>query len=335
MTYSHSQASLFADELTSSQDQPLANPSAKPESEKVQTMSGISFQSFFEWWQKSSHASLSLKTFMGCLVSNLDKYSRTITHHWKVKATPSKRYVFQLQPSMPRTDEIGCGLLLTPRTNEHVEDRERFVERNGDRTAGCFPNLATQVSSFLLTPSTVNIEPTGDRRAKRTAYRASVGRKDCPGGLAEQLQMLATPQAMDARSDVRRPEERSEAANKGGCSNLREQIAMLPTPQNRDYKQPDQPHQANFQRKVAEGYTIDLNSRVAMLLRSPSASDGEGGVMEIRPGADARYKLRDELPDLGKTTGQTLRLEPAFVEWMMGFPLNWTSLEAETTEFPD
>ena len=34
----------------------------------------------------------------------------------------------------------------------------------------------------------------------------------------------ATPQLMDFRSDVRKPEERSEKANKGGCSNLREQV---------------------------------------------------------------------------------------------------------------
>lgn len=34
----------------------------------------------------------------------------------------------------------------------------------------------------------------------------------------------------------------------------------------------------------------------------------------------------------GENIGSTLRLEPAFVEWMMGFPTNWTSLEAETTE---
>jgi len=102
----------------------------------------------------------------------------------------------------------------------------------------------------------VNIEPTGDRRAKRTAYRASVGRKDCPGGLAEQLAMLPTAQARDWKGA-------SGRAYKGECQDLRQVLAD------------------------------------------------------------------------GKNNGQTLRLEPAFVEWMMGFPLNWTSLEAETTEFPD
>lgn len=44
--------------------------------------------------------------------------------------------------------------------------------------------------------------------------------------------LLPTPQVMDIRTDVRKPEERSDAANNGGCSNLREWAGngLLPTP---------------------------------------------------------------------------------------------------------
>lgn len=38
---------------------------------------------------------------------------------------------------------------------------------------------------------------------------------------------------------------------------------------------------------------------------------------------------------IGKTTGMKLRLQPAMTEWMMGFPLNWTSMETETIEQSD
>jgi hypothetical protein len=99
------------------------------------------------------------------------------------------------------------------------------------------------------------------------------------------------------------------------------------------------------------------------ILRTPSASDGEGGIMEIRTNAHARYKLRDQVPhfakilptptantaknlseginfdkreekghldgvfmnQIGKRTG--LKLQPAFVEWMMGYPIGWTDCE--------
>jgi len=40
---------------------------------------------------------------------------------------------------------------------------------------------------------------------------------------------------------------------------------------------------------------------------------------------------------LGRQVGANpgMKLQPAFVEWMMGFPEGWTSLEQETTEPQD
>lgn len=49
-------------------------------------------------------------------------------------------------------------------------------------------------------------------------------------GLAQQVKSedkkWATPSVMDHRTDVRDPADRSDAANKGGCSNLREQVVL-------------------------------------------------------------------------------------------------------------
>lgn len=44
----------------------------------------------------------------------------------------------------------------------------------------------------------------------------------------------ATPQLMDYLNIVRKPEDRSPAANKGGCCNLREQVHNWATPRSRD-----------------------------------------------------------------------------------------------------
>ena len=44
----------------------------------------------------------------------------------------------------------------------------------------------------------------------------------------------ATPQVMDHINVVRKPEERSEAANKGGCKNLREEVINWPTARTSD-----------------------------------------------------------------------------------------------------
>ena len=95
------------------------------------------------------------------------------------------------------------------------------------------------------------------------------------------------------------------------------------------------------------------------LWRTPHASDGEGGIMEMRPGTAGHYKLRDHvqpinaamwptpLPsdvDGGRTTKGSLRqdetglrqmvggqLNPTWVEWLMGFPIGWTDFERSAT----
>lgn len=69
--------------------------------------------------------------------------------------------------------------------------------------------------------------------------------------------------------------------------------------------------------------------------KTPHASDGEGGVMEIRPGTTGHYKLRDwvmmvcdisDVIDLlivktGRSGGY--RMSPIFSKWLMGFPPVW------------
>ena len=121
--------------------------------------------------------------------------------------------------------------------------------------------------------------------------------------------LLATPQAMDVRGDVRRPEERSEKANKGGCVNLREQIALIPTPQARDWKGP--------QGKSYLGKATDLPALV--MLPTPKSQNRNGAGIHGEGGMDLQTNL-------GIKTG--LRLQPGFALWMMGYPTDWLDLEA-------
>lgn len=76
------------------------------------------------------------------------------------------------------------------------QDRPKGGPNQGtDRLPGA-ANLAG-----WMTPAVTNIDPSEDRREKRTAYRNSIGRQDCPGGLSEQAVMVtdswATPTAND------------------------------------------------------------------------------------------------------------------------------------------
>jgi len=103
---------------------------------------------------------------------------------------------------------------------------------------------------------------------------------------------------------------------------LKDHIAMLPTPAVRDYKGANSPEHLAKER----GHHGQLPNRIAML-KTLSASGGEGCVMEVRKGVDGKYKMRDQVVHAlgGKETG--LQLQPSFVEWMMGYPPNWTAVD--------
>lgn len=55
--------------------------------------------------------------------------------------------------------------------------------------------------------------------------------------------------------------------------------------------------------------------------RTPSSSDGEGGVMEMREGCAGKYKLRDHAANGNKSA----KLNPRWVETLQGVCMGWTS----------
>lgn len=207
---------------------------------------------------------------------------------WNWKATPQGRSILELSASTPRTAGCESGLLLTPRASEGLEDRGRFVERNGDRSMDCYPNVTTQIA-MLHTPS--GQEPGVD------------------------VERLVTKKGEPAKVGERAYDKQTGRLAQVG---LVQQIAMMP------------------------------------LLKTPSSVETEGGVMEIRPGCDGHYKLRDQIAMLpspragnpgsrpnqkgGKIlaeevakagTSRGLKLQPIFCEWMMGYPAGWTNISKE------
>ncbi len=108
-----------------------------------------------------------------------------------------------------------------------------------------------------------------------------------------------------------------------------------PTPTTRDYRAPDLPSSGNFKRKLSKGFTIDLNSAAAQW-PTPSARDFRSGKNSAatrgrnsRPLSEQAYHFSRLLKTLGRTgkkfSGAGRRLNPRFVEWLMGLPQGWTS----------
>jgi hypothetical protein len=127
--------------------------------------------------------------------------------------------------------------------------------------------------------------------------------------------LWATPQAWDHVEIIRKPEDRTEAANKGGCSNLREQVVNWPTPNASD---PNQGGTTQGQRKSPNLSIAALN------WGTPTARDHKSG-RGIKKRTYMELTAMVERQQLG-------RLSPMWVEQMMGLSPGWTGCDFSATE---
>lgn len=168
---------------------------------------------------------------------------------------------------------------------------------------------------LLATPNTMDVLPPKTEKAVLKECTVTRPGRTNFSNLRDQLfhgKLLPTP-----TSDT----DRNQKYAQGGTS-LPTALSMLPTPQSRDFRSPDKPDSGNFQRKVKEGYTIDLNSTIAMLPTARSR-DWKGITQRGKhaPG-DGIANTFAAMEANGTSTG--LKLQPAFAFWMMGYPEDWT-----------
>jgi hypothetical protein len=62
---------------------------------------------------------------------------------------------------------------------------------------------------------------------------------------------------------------------------------------------------------------------------TPRASDGEGGIMEMDGTKNGKYKLRDHVHQGTPKAQIAGKLNPSWVETLMGYPIGWTQLPAK------
>ena len=138
--------------------------------------------------------------------------------------------------------------------------------------------------------------------------------------------LLLTPSTVDIAGGKDRYQKRVAYRESIGrnwvAGSLSEQIAMLPTLTSRDHK--DSGKNTDY-RKVA--MKSKLAGKIVLLptVTTPRPHDNEetvGKYLESQNQKDLTYAI-------GKNHG--LKLQPAFAEWMMGFPIGWTALDASET----
>lgn len=232
----------------------------------------------------------------------------------------SKRLLFRLQVLVRRTKGNVSGLSPTI-TNSMVtyQDFEQAKFHSSKRP---------KYSEVMLPTPTASSGGANHNSDTVKHGRHGINRK---GAIEKAQTLLPTPTQDSAmvvadvdmeKLDERRKKAKDKGINGNGFGPSLNELAvkgMLPTPMSRDYRSPDKPESANFQRKKEQGWTIDLNSFVGMM-NTPSAQDAKNSTLP-----ESQLNLDSVVGDILKT-GATGQLNPQFVLEMMGFPNDWTLL---------
>lgn len=168
------QISLFIEERsTLSQEDSLVNPTHPQESDSAKKMRDISGRKCLEQFEKFPQVGSWARTFAALLIGMEGWYSMRCKLTWKLSATKSSRFYFQLVPSTLRTEEIGYGLLPTPlaqareETNFEAYDQrmQRLVEKGHKPFTMPLDQMAMR--GLLPTPMTQQRNTTIDQTMER------------------------------------------------------------------------------------------------------------------------------------------------------------------------
>jgi hypothetical protein len=246
---SQKQISLFTEEQsTSLVEASLANPTQMQESDLAKKMRDTSGQRCLEQLGKFSQVGLWARTFADLLIGTGDWYSTRCKLSWKLKATKSSRFYFQLVPLTHHTEETeyGSWLLKTPTT------------------------MDGEVSSGKKKPISGN-----------------------SGTLAQEIMSSYKP--------------------------TMKKLGLLPTPTTMDQTNATATMKST---QVKEGSMRSVTlSRALVMGLIPTVLASDCG--EKVTGLETQDSLSKRVREI---TGKPSQLNPLFVEEMMGFPENWTTL---------
>lgn len=221
MEISNRQTSLFTEEkLTYSQGGSLASHSAAQGSERERRTNATSGRRCLEQFERFNRHTLWAKTFAGLLIGTGEWYSTRCRLTWKLKATKSSRFYFQLAPSTLPTAEIASGLSLikTPTKMDGEVSSGKKNPKSGDSGT-----LAQEImSGYEPTMRTLGLLPTP------CAMDVAEGMKSTQ--IKDGSMHSMTPTLQDAGKATKRMREDHQNNLTAIVFNL------LPIPAARDYK---------------------------------------------------------------------------------------------------
>lgn len=234
----------------------------------------------------------SVRTYLESCELPLPTLSRT----WSAKVITSSCWILKLRLSERRTGGNESRLWQTPNVEDagregSAENWKQYVD-NG-RTTQC--RLRNQAAS-LATPNAA------DSRGEPN--------------LSGQVKLFPTPRASDGEHGG--PNQRDSRGN----PSLAMAARLIPTPTTRDYKDGS----ANACRNVPVN---GLLGRAVHFLPTPRAQSANGtGKSRIGHREDLQTHAAKTTQEDNRTEARNGQLNPTWVEWLMGFPIGWTDLNA-------
>lgn len=141
------------------QEDSHANLSPQQAEEKEKLMTVISGLKCLELSERLNRPLLLAKTLLACSQWKMAKHLTRYALTWKMKATKSNYLLFRLAVLELGTDEIGCGLLLTPATVQIAETPEHYrsrMDKAGYKNGNSWNSLLSQIKfgqdKFFPTP---------------------------------------------------------------------------------------------------------------------------------------------------------------------------------------
>lgn len=338
------QKDLFPKDPISSQPDILASPSQSLAEEKARKTTDISGQKFFPLFNPEDRLGQFSRMFVGTSLWVSTRSSLT----WKEKATPQGRSLFQLSVSMHHTKGTESGsspTFLTPNAMDSLPPRSpEALKKQYDKNRKGRDTHST-LREQVVYPKPSSLWPT-PRATSRMAYAEKPTKSQIEGTHGWNLNAAVTDSlSPDPHRLWPTPDAsiRGARKNQNGHQVTLQDAVSAQTPEARakmGFPEPDPIWPTPRANKVHPVITEENREKLANRNKSnleevvagrmwptPRASEykdcGPVGSKSHTHMKDRRY-LCALAKGQGKVYGQ---LNPTWVEWLMGYPTEWTVLK--------
>ena len=253
------------------------------------------------------------------------------SEHWKKWVTEQRQEYSQRKKLAHLINAKESLSWATP-----IENDSRGSDYSGRRDEVKALYLGGQVKKLQESEKSTSSFKKEENWATPRASATDSTRPNGKGGipLADQVKNWATPQVTDVRTDVRMPSERSDKAKKGGCKNLREEVMQpqnWPTPTSAEGTKIG--NQPNYGQVALSNHPSSVGQPDRAKLNKSGKSQGSWSTPQARDwkGAEGRA-YKGQTKDLPSQTEATGKLNPNWVEQLMGITVGWTDLGYWETE---